>query len=169
NSERMAELMAPHAPAPPTVIDDAILAPARNIEFAPAGRLRLVWFGHSTNLPYLNPCVDSLVRFARDRPCRLTVLSEAGSNARAVAHAMNARFAPALEVHFVEWSLEAMASALRRCDLVLIPSDPSDPLKAGVSANRIAEVLRAGRFPVASPVASYLPFADSGWLGSDLI
>src|SRR5262249_19732966 len=148
---------------------DAILAPARNVEFAPAGRLRLAWFGHSTNLPYLNPCLDALLRFARERPCRLTVVSEAGSNAREVAQAMDTRFAPALEVRFIEWSLESMAGALRRCDLVLIPGDPADPLKAGVSANRIAEVLRAGRFPVASPLASYLPFADSSWLGDDLV
>jgi hypothetical protein len=41
-------------------------------------------------------------------------------------------------------------------------------MKAGVSANLIAEALNAGRFPVASPLASYLPFSDSAWLGADL-
>jgi glycosyltransferase involved in cell wall biosynthesis len=168
NSERMAELMAPHVSRRPVVIDDAILGTMRNTEFAPAGRLRLLWFGHGTNLRYLDPCLEALVRFAGQRPCRLTIVTEGGFGAEAVTQDMDARFAPALEARFVEWSLEAMAAALRRCDLVLIPSDPSDPFKAGVSANRIAEALKAGRFPVASPVPSYLAFSDSGWLGDDL-
>jgi glycosyltransferase involved in cell wall biosynthesis len=168
NSERMAELMAPHVARPPLVIDDAVLAPARNIEFAPAGRLRLAWFGHATNLRYLDSCIDSLVRFAAQRPCRLTIVSDGKSGAREVIQAMDARFAPALEARFVDWSLEAMAAALRRCDLVLIPGDPSDSSKAGVSSNRIAEALRAGRFPVASPLAAYLPYSEACWLGDDL-
>jgi glycosyltransferase involved in cell wall biosynthesis len=168
NSERMAELMAPHVSHRPLVIDDAILGEMRNPEFAPAGRLRLLWFGHHTNLRYLDGCLDSLVRFAMERPCSLTVVTEAGAGAEETTQHIEARFAPALEARFVEWSLEAMASALRRSDLVLIPSDRSDLLKAGVSANRIAEALTAGRFPVASPVPSYLAFSDSAWLGHDL-
>jgi len=168
NSERMAELIAPHAPHRPLVIDDAILGAARNPEFAPAGRLRLLWIGHGTNLRYLNEHLDALLRFALQKPCRLTVVTDGGSGAQEATQRIDARCAPALEARFIEWSLEAMASALRRCDLLLIPSDPSDPFKAGVSANRIAEALRAGRFPVASPLPSYLAFSDSGWLGRDL-
>jgi hypothetical protein len=52
---------------------------------------------------------------------------------------------------------------------VLIPSDPADPFKAGASANRIAEALNAGRIAVASPLQSYLQFADAAWLGQDLV
>ena len=81
---------------------------------------------------------------------------------------LQARYAPALQAEFVEWSLASLNDVLRSSDLVLIPSDPSMATKAGVSANRIAEVLRAGRFPIASPMHSYLPFSDSSWLGEDL-
>jgi glycosyltransferase involved in cell wall biosynthesis len=169
NSERMAEFIAPHVSRTPVVIEDAILGMMRNPEFAPAGRLRLLWFGHATNLRYLNAWLDRLRRFAMQKPCRLTVVTESGSGAREVIQNIDARCAPALEARFVEWSLEAMAAALRRCDIVIIPSDPSDPFKAGVSANRIAEALKAGRFPVASPLPSYLPFAEAAWLGADLI
>ena len=59
--------------------------------------------------------------------------------------------------------------ALRKCDLVLLPSDPSNSFKAGASANRIAEAINAGRFPIASPLPSYLPFSDSAWLGLDMV
>lgn len=169
NSERMADLMAAHLPSRPVVIDDAIIGAERNPEFAPAGRLRLLWFGHRVNLYYLDAWVDGLVRFAREVPCRLTVVTAAGAGAEQVTGQMEARFGPAFEARFIEWSLEALAGAMRRADLVLIPSDPSDPLKAGVSANRIAETLRAGRFAIASPVPSYQPFADAAWLGQDAI
>ena len=168
NSERMAELMRSHVSGPPTVIDDAILGVARNPEFAPAGRLRLLWFGHHLNLRYLDMWLEGLVRFARELPCRLTIVSEAGAGAEQVTQQVEARFGPALEARFIEWSLDAMAGALRRTDLVLIPSDPSDTLKAGVSANRIAESLRAGRFAIASPVPSYQAFAEAAWLGQDV-
>jgi glycosyltransferase involved in cell wall biosynthesis len=62
-----------------------------------------------------------------------------------------------------------MPVALSACDLVLLPSDPADPLKAGASANRIAEALNAGRFPVASHLPSYRAFAEAAWLGEDLV
>jgi len=169
NSERMAELMGPHVSHQPVVIDDAIIDVARNPEFAPAGRLRLLWFGHPANLRYLDRWLDRLVAFSRETPCQLTVVTGAGVGAEQVTREIGARFRPALEARFVQWSLEAMAGALRRTDLVLIPSDPSDPLKAGVSANRIAETLRAGRFAIASPVPSYQAFADAAWLGEDAI
>ena len=169
NSERMGELMAQHLPLQPVVIDDAILGPSRNVEFAPAGRLRLLWFGHVTNLRYLDHCMNALVGFAAERPCRLTIVTEDAFGAREVTKAIDTRFSPFLRARFVEWSSKAMTEALRECDLALIPSDPADPSKAGVSANRVAEVLRAGRFPVASPLPAYLPFAEAAWLGHDLI
>ena len=169
NSERMGELMAPHVLQPPVVIDDAILGTARNPEFAPAGRLRLLWFGHRINLQYLDAWLESLVRFAREMPCRLTVMTEGGVGVEQAMQQVEARFGPAVEARFVQWSLEAMAGAMRRTDLVLIPSDPSDSLKAGVSANRIAETLSAGRLAIASPMPSYQAFADSAWLGQDVV
>jgi hypothetical protein len=168
NSERMAEMVASHASRRPRVIDDAILGTIQNPGFAPAGRLQLAWFGHRTNLAYLDRCLGELVQFAAQKPCRLTIVTEGGIGVQEAIRSMDARFAPALEVRFVEWSLEAMAEALRLCDIVLIPGDPTDPFKAGVSTNRIAETLKAGRFPVASPLPSYRAFSDAAWLGDDL-
>jgi hypothetical protein len=169
NSERMAELVGAHVSLRPMVIEDAILGAAKNPEFAPAGRLRLLWFGNPGNLRYLGDCLDGLVRFARETPCSLTVVTTAGYGAEEVVQQIETRFGPALEARFVEWSLEATAGALRRTDLVLIPCDPSDPLKAGVSANRLGVALWAGRLAVATPMQSYLAFSDAAWLGHDLI
>lgn len=169
NSERMAELMAPHTVHRPLVIEDAILGTLSDPAFAPAERIELLWFGHPANLPYLSVCLDALVQFATQRRCRLTVVTQDGVGADEWTQVIHANFAPAFEARFIQWSLEAARIALRKCDLVLLPSDPSDPLKAGASANRIAEALNAGRFPVASPLSSYLPFADAAWLGNDMV
>ena len=92
-----------------------------------------------------------------------------GQGIEQAARNITASCAPRLEARFTPWSLEATRIALRQCDLVLIPGDPADPLKSGVSSNRLAEALQAGRLPVASSLASYLPFGDSAWLGDDLV
>ena len=169
NSGRMAELMAAHTVHQPLVIEDAILGPMGAPAFAPAGKVELLWFGHPTNLPYLRARLDALAEFAMRNRCRLTVMTQDGVGAKDWAQNIQARFAPAFEARFIPWSLEAMQTALNECDLVLLPSDPSDSLKAGASANRLAEALNAGRFAVASPLPSYLPFAEAAWLGDDLI
>ena len=69
----------------------------------------------------------------------------------------------------MEWSLQATRRELERCDVAILPSDPRDPRKSGASANRLAEVLQAGRFAVASPLHSYLAFSDRAWIGEDLL
>ena len=169
NSARMAELMTPHALQAPQVIEDAILAPAQRPEFAPDKRLELLWFGHPSNLRYLDRTLDALVHYGEKQSCRLKVVTAPEHGIEQAVQALNARCAPRFEVRFIPWSIEATRVALRQCDLVLIPGDPADPLKSGVSSNRLGEALQAGRLPVASPLASYLPFGDAAWLGDDLV
>lgn len=169
NSERMAEMMAPYASRRARVIEDAIIGAPGNPRFAPDTRLGLLWFGHPSNLPFLQRCLDSLIAFGMQRRCRLTVVTMEGYGAEGLRQEIETRFGPAFEARFIRWSLEAMKMALRKCDVVLLPSDPSDPFKAGASANRIAEAINAGRFPIASPLPSYVPFSDSAWLGIDMV
>ena len=169
NSEKMGELIAPHAACRPLVIEDAILGAPGEPALAPGARVELLWFGHPTNLPYLDAAIEALAQLALQRRSRLTVVTENRPDIARWVQAINAHFAPVFDARLIPWSLEAQQAALRECDLVLIPSDPGDALKAGASANRIAEALNAGRFAVASPLSSYLEFADSAWLGSDLI
>lgn len=169
NSDRMGELVAPHAPRRPLVIEDAILGSLAEPAFAPGASVELLWFGHPTNLTFLDAGIKALARFASQRRCRLTLVTEDSLDIARWIQAINAQFAPAFDARLIPWSLETQRRALHECDLVLIPSDPADALKAGASANRIAEVLNAGRFAVASPLPSYLAFADAAWLGQDLV
>lgn len=167
NSEKMAELITPYFGRVPVTIEDAILGQPRKPEFSPGHKLELLWFGSTLNLGYLRAHLDGLIKLASVRRARLTILTSPGL-AEELARDIQAHCAPAFEARFVPWSLESMRAALRKCDLVLLPSDPEDPLKTGASANRIAEALNAGRFPIASPLQSYLAFSDAAWLGSDL-
>lgn len=169
NSERMAELMAPHIAHRPQIIEDAILGSMGEPVFAPGVKLELLWFGHPTNLRYLVPNIEPLARFALKQRCRLTVVTEYSAEIAQNIQAINAHFAPDLNAQLIPWSLETQRGALQECQLVLIPSDPADAFKAGASANRIAEALNAGRFPVASPLPSYLPFSEAAWVGQDLV
>ena len=168
NSVRMAEQMTPHFRKPVTVVEDAVLGAAAAVRFAPAGQLKLLWFGHPSNLRFLEPWINALIRQG-PKPCRLTVVTQDGWGAREAAVSLTRQCAPAFELVFVEWSLEATRRELAQCDLAILPSDPDDPRKSGASANRLAEVLQAGRFAVASPLHSYLPFSDVAWVGANLL
>jgi hypothetical protein len=97
------------------------------------------------------------------------LISEPGRGLEQAARNITAACAPRFSVRFTPWSLETTRIALRQCDLVLIPGDPQDRLKSGVSSNRIAEAIQAGRMAVASPLASYLPFGEGAWLGEDIV
>jgi hypothetical protein len=169
NSGRMAELMSQHTAQVPQVIEDAILAAPRRPEFAPGKVLELLWFGHINNARYLERMMDALIAYSAKQRCRLTIVTEAGQGVEQAARQITQNCAPRFEARFTAWSLDATRIALRQCDLVLIPGDPNDPMKSGVSSNRLAEALQSGRLPVANPLASYLPFGESAWLGEDLV
>ena len=167
NSEKMAELVRPYSPVAPVLIEDAVFGPPRKHEFSPKRRLELLWFGHPTNLRYLRANLGGLAELAQKISVRLTIVTEIGSQLAQLDTEMRSLYAE-LEFRVVPWSLESNRIAMRQCDLVLLPGDPSDPRKCAVSANRIAEALCAGRFPIASPLASYVPFSDCAWIGNDI-
>lgn len=168
NSARMAEQMAPHVGKAVTVIEDAVLGAPAAPRFAPSARLKLLWFGHPSNLRFLEPWINGLIGQG-PKPCRLTVVTEDGHGVREAASQLSARFAPSFDMAFVPWSLQATQRELAQCDLAILPSDPGDPRKSGASANRLAEVVQAGRFAVASLLHSYLAFSDSAWVGENLL
>jgi len=169
NSEVMRDLVGPYVPARVAMIEDPVLAPPRKPEFSPGRQLELLWFGHASNARYLLPLLEPITGFSQNRACRLTVVSEPEGEMHDVARAVQQLAPYGLKAQFTPWSLDATAQALRKCDLVLLPADPSDPRKAGASANRLAEAINAGRLPVASPLRSYQPYGDCAWIGEDLM
>lgn len=146
------------------VISDPVEMPKGNIQFSPQQPLKLVWFGHAVNIDTLAQWLPSLAAFATKQAVSLNVVTTL-PNGKADLD----KIVPAgLSVHYTPWSIEATQQAIQACDIVVIPTLSSD-MKASKSPNRLLEPLWAGRMVVAGILPSYLHFADSAWVGKDLI
>jgi hypothetical protein len=131
-------------------------------------RVSLLWFGHPSGLPALAACLPDLVHATREFPMHLHCLSAARYGTEELAHAQNASGGGALTMSFEAWSTEATWSALRSCDMVLLPADLASEKSRVKSANRLIEALRAGRFAVAHPLPAYLEFSEYAHVGDSL-
>jgi hypothetical protein len=139
--------------APVHVVLDPVEGP-RGDARGPRNRpVRLLWFGHPSNLDTLHLGLPQL----RSHPFKLTLVTAAAKD-------RDERSGVRVRV----WSLAALFDELRDCDAVIIPSDPQDPKKAVKSANRFTEALWAGRFVIAHRLPSYEPLGAFGWVGEDL-
>jgi hypothetical protein len=122
--------------------------------------LRLLWYGHPTNLETLRLGVAQITQLANEIPVHMTIVTSRDSENDVRMIASNARFVP--------WTPTAVFAELRNCDVVFIPSDPATRRFAIKSPNRFTEAVWAGRFTVAHPVPSYENLAAYGWVGDDL-
>jgi glycosyltransferase involved in cell wall biosynthesis len=134
-----------------------------------SGRLRLLWYGYSNNLPPLLDLLPHLLPFAARVPLDLHVVSQPVEELASILAQWNAQHSTRFSIRFTAWTLEVMTPALAECDAVLIPSRPDDPQKRVKSANRLVEAIRAGRFVVADALPSYEEFAPYAWIGHDLV
>ncbi len=167
-SEKLKFLISEFSDRSCTVIGDAIFASPAAPRFKPDQVLELLWFGHPSNLPDLQQYIPSLVSFSAHKPCCLNIVTSVDQGFMENISRLNRQLPDTLRLRCEPWSVERTYRSLRACDLVLLPGDPNNPRKAGVSANRIAETLQAGRLPIANTLESYLPFSDSAYLGPDL-
>jgi hypothetical protein len=148
----LAEVIAQHSPVPVSVVTDPVEG-ARGEPRSPAATpLRLLWFGHPSNLDTLQHALPQL----QGLPVSVTLITAPGTG----AEQLGARFRP--------WSTQAVFDELRQCDAVFIPSNPYDPRKVVKSPNRFTESVWAGRFVLAHPLPAYQELADFGWVGEDL-
>jgi len=134
-----------------------------------AAPLRLLWFGHPSNLDTLRFALPSLERLAFATPLVLTLVTARGAGAETLASEVAAAWrAASSAVRFLPWSTDALFQALRDTDAVVIPSDIYDPRRSVKSPNRFTESVWAGRFVAANPLPAYEALADAGWVGEDL-
>ncbi|WP_186587243.1 hypothetical protein [Synechococcus sp. A15-28] len=62
---------------------------------------------------------------------------------------------------------QQLENFLSKIDIAVIPSDPEDPAKIGVSHNRLIDSIRSGCIPIASPMPSYKELSKICLLGKD--
>ena len=148
----LAEVIAQHSATPVSVVTDPVEGTKGEPREPGAQPLRLLWFGHPSNLDTLQHALPAL----QGLPVSVTLVTTPGAGAEQ------------LGARFRAWSVQAVFDELRQCDAVFIPSDPRDPRKAVKSPNRFTESLWAGRFVLAHPLPAYRELADYGWVGEDL-
>lgn len=172
----LAGVLRDHSSGPIHIVTDPVEGPrsdavVRDLETAPASSanpLRLLWYGHFSNLSSLRSGIPQLERFRAEHPIELTLIS-AGRQAEELARDVDAAWiGSGSRCRFVPWSAERVFSALGACDAVVIPSNPYDPRKSIKSPNRFIEAVWGGRFTVAHPLPAYEELAAYGWVGEDL-
>ncbi len=158
SSSALALQLQPHFPGPVFVVPDALevpITPPVRHKHAPP---RALWFGHGTNLIYLAQALAPIGRQLQGAPLELRVLS----NRPALEQFKRALSAipEGIALKAGDWSLAAMQAHAAECDFCLLPSDPHDARKMGVSSNRLLTALAMGLPVAASPLASYKKFSE---------
>ncbi|WPZ33118.1 hypothetical protein T8K17_17965 [Thalassobaculum sp. OXR-137] len=137
--------------------EEAIRAP--KAQLGGDGILELLWFGTSRNIVYLVPHLSEIAALAEDRPFRITLVCHENVVAQQLCAAAAEQDQGLFKIRFEEWTPQVQAAALDATDIVLIPGDLAKD-SAQKSPNRLINTIAAGRLAVASPIPSYLPFAD---------
>jgi len=184
-SAELAVIVGAHTAAPVTTIGDPVEGERADAHFAPPqargwlGRLsgaplrplKLLWYGHQSNLDEVAAFVPALAAWTgaqtRVDAVELELVTAAGFGAEALVGRNAGEVA--LRLRFTPWSLAAQQQALRDCDLVVIPATVNNAQKRAKTANRLTEALWAGRPVLAHAVPSYREFEQCAWIGEDLI
>lgn len=168
STERMAEIIRDKTGRVASVISDPLEGNKRDPVFSPRfPRLKLLWFGHPTNLDSLEQSIPGLVSLGNKVPLLLTIVTSVDNNFEQAVQMHNAKYGDALQVHLIQWSTDATWTALEETDLVIIPSLENDR-KSVKSPNRLIESLWAGRFVIAHPMHGYMPYKAYSWMGENL-
>jgi hypothetical protein len=166
STEGLAEILRDEAPTPVSVVGDPVEGRQREPRVLSSAPLRLLWYGHHTNLDTLTLGIAQLAAIARRIPLAITLITNEGPVAQAYLNDV-ARL-PQTTCRLVPWTLLAVFEALKETDAVFIPSAPDERRRAVKSPNRFTEAIWAGRFVVAHPLPAYRAFADFGWVGDDI-
>lgn len=146
------------------IIADPVEFKRGEILFSPKKVLKLLWFGHAVNIDTLAQSLPALAKLAETIPLQLNVVTTLPNGQQDLD-----KITPAgLTATYIPWSVSATQSAIAACDMVIIPTLQSD-IKNAKSPNRLLEPLWAGRMVVAGPLPAYLHFADSAWVGENVV
>jgi SAM-dependent methyltransferase len=135
----------------------------------PLEAVRLLWFGHPSNMPGLIGVIPSLTALAKEYPIELDIVTSRNPLLENLLSKHVTDGGRDFLLSFSEWSPQAMENALERCDLVIIPGDPASGRESVKSHNRLAEALWAGKYVAAHPLPAYQDFIDWAWVSEDLV
>ena len=126
-----------------TVIYDPYEFDETEPEFNPEGPLKLLWFGHPTNLKALFDNWKAVEGHS------VMIVSDPSVNGKIKLGGK--------PIPIVPYSKENLQKAMSQCDAVIIPSELGERQRTK-SPNRLVESIRRGKFVIADPLPSYQDF-----------
>ena len=156
-----------------SVIEDPCLLPKQEFKQLNTGEtIQLLWFGNAPNLKYLFREMQGLFsKSDQSKSYELTILTlEVGL--KYVQEKFNSNSIPAnWSLRLTSWNIKNQPNQLKaelsRAHITLLPSDPLDPRKNGVSHNRLLDSIQSGCIAIASPVDSYIELASVSLVGDN--
>ena len=138
---------------PVRVIEDAIDVPIVPPKNRIGDPLRVLWFGHASNMRGLT---DFLPLLPRNRALEMVIVSNPQGLQMLHGYKLPS---PMMTVRPRVWSLSEMMRAAQESDICIIAVEQSSMRKAGVSANRLLTALTLGLPTAADTVPSYADFS----------
>lgn len=137
---------------------------------------KIIWFGHETNLRFLFNILQGIISNChKSSKYSLTILTNEHGVELSRNFISNLKLygLSTWKIHIVTWNNfdqpRQLNEELNNAHLSIIPSDPSDPRKCGVSHNRIVDSIRSGCLVCASPMESYKELEEISILGEDFV
>ena len=133
------------------IIPDAIEVPIFKPKIKENVSKNIFWFGHASNINYLIKVISKW----RNLKKKTTLFILTNEQGVVIFNQTKFNIDKNLSIQLGLWSIQAMINTSKFCDLIIIPSDPSDPKKAGVSSNRLITALALGLPTAACVMESY--------------
>ena len=155
-----------------TIIEDPALLkerPFRNIKRNEG--LRIIWFGHGSNAKYLIEHLPNILKADIHQSIELTILTEAGILGQIKTIIKQLATPSNWSFRLTAWDNsnqpEQLQQELESAHVCWLPSDPTDPRKAGASHNRLVDAVTAGCITIASPIGSYQELGQIALVGNN--
>ena len=156
------------------IIPDPWQIPPQKPREIMSNKVKIIWYGSNKNIIYLQRDLQNLISNSTpNHNYELTILTakyalEEITKTIRKLKASNSKWT----FRLVPWQMKSQPSQLeheiKSAHIAIIPSDPSDPLKAGVSHNRIVDACRGGCVVIANPMQSYKDLSDIALLGDNM-
>lgn len=158
---------------PASIVEDPCLLNKQDFNKLINGEtIKLLWFGNFPNLEYLLRELKNLFNQSNQSNIyQLTILTSK-NGIDYIRQKFNSNYMPSnWSLRLVMWNInnqpQQLESELSRANITLLPSNPLDPRKNGVSHNRLLDSIQGGCIAIASPVDSYLELSNACLIGKN--
>jgi len=164
-TEMMAAAIRQHFRLDPIIIEEPYEGPRVPPKFSPGEVVRLLWYGHSSNLDTLETGIAQIGR-TRGKSFRISIVTENVEMARQLLDGLPKSHA-SIQFETHPFSLDRQWEELKSCDAVILPSLPVRE-KMVKGHGRLVQAIHSGRLAIAFSLPQYEELAGYCWCGEDL-